>query len=263
MSEKIEILFPTGRLVGGSLYDGKTKDADGNQLKYKTGKNAGEDRTDFYFGLAIAKKTETHWNQTEWGKQIYELATKEFGIISQNPQFAWKIVDGDSPIPNKAGNAPCDRQGFRGHWVLNFSGASQPKVVNEKGKEITQENFVNLGDFVRVLGSINDNKPSATPGIYLNHVYVAFRAYGERISYGTDPTSVNFADDDLPAGANVLPVDTSVPVSAAPVNLAPPHHEILNLVPRKMTAKALAPYEVLISQGWTDALLIQHGMMEA
>lgn len=259
MSEAIEIKFPTGRLVGGSLYKGRTTDAQGEKLLFKTGANAGGDRTDFYFGVAIEKKTETHWNQTEWGRVIWGVAHTEFKAAADSPHFAWKVTDGDSTIPNKAGNAPAQRQGYKGHWVLNFAGTNRPKVVKTDGTLLLDDSYVNLGDYVRVLGSVKDNRPAPTPGIYLNYAFVAFRARGETIAYGVDPTSINFGDDALPIGASTTPVDKPM---MSPTDVKP-HHDILKPPMRQMTEKAQGnSYETLIANGWTDELLVQHGMME-
>ena len=69
-----EVLFPIGRMVCGSVYQGNNKDAEGNPLVIKKGPNAGQPRVDYYFAIAIPKGAETHWNQTPWGQIIYGVA---------------------------------------------------------------------------------------------------------------------------------------------------------------------------------------------
>ena len=73
MSQEIKILLPVGRIVGGSLYKGQDKDAEGHPLVVKTGPNAGQARVRYYVGYAIPKGQETHWNQTPWGAQIWNV----------------------------------------------------------------------------------------------------------------------------------------------------------------------------------------------
>ena len=286
MSTRVELLTPVGRLVQGSLYTGATTDAENRPLVFKSGANAGQPRVNFWFNVAIAKGAEQHWNQTEWGAKIWGVGQAGFPNGQANsPHFAWKIVDGDSTIPNTQGNRPCDNEGFPGHWVLRFSGAYQPSLFNENGTlPLTEPNAIQLGDYVQVYGYVEDNKSTQQPGVYLNHSMVARAGYGARILSGADPKSVGFGGVPLPAGASatpigglstVAPVPAAAPVPAvapvAPVPAAapvapvtpPPHPGILNPAAGvTMTPKANgATYEDLIAVGWTHELLIQHGMI--
>ena len=286
MSNREEILTPVGRLVQGSLYDPQTTDAENKPLLYKTGAKAGEPRTQFYFALAIAKGAEKHWAETEWGAKIWAVGHAGFpGGQAQSPTFAWKIKDGDSTVPNKVGRKPCDIEGFPGHWVLSFSGGFAPSIHNEDGtRQILEPNFVKAGDYIQVYGAVSDNSSTVQPGIYLNHQLVAFRAHGERIMVGADPKAVGFGKDPLPSGAKDVPPPSGFnPMTPPPI--APsqppiiPHTQILNPPPpitstvpfahpvtppaRVMLPAAQgASYEQMLAAGWTDALLIQHGMMK-
>src|SRR5271168_601575 len=105
------ITTPPGRLVQGSLYKGNTVDADNQPLKFKSGKNAGQPRTDFYFAVAIPKKGETHWNQTTWGSVIANVGKTAFPKAYQRQDFSWKITDGDSTVVNKNDRRWCDLEG--------------------------------------------------------------------------------------------------------------------------------------------------------
>lgn len=204
----IDILFPVGRLVGGSLYKGESKDDKGQPLVYKTGKNAGQPRTSYSFGVAFKKGTEQHWNQTQWGQQIYQEAQKTAASTYQGRFFAWKVTDGDSSEPNKKGNIPRDREGYPGHWVVWFSGNFAPKIFNSNGTEpIFEVDAVKPGYFVQVFGNTEFNANSESPGMYLNFNLVAFSAYGPEIilSSGPDAASVGFGGE-LPAGASATPV---------------------------------------------------------
>lgn len=228
----IDILFPVGRLVGGSLYVGDTKDDKGQPLVYKSGKNAGQPRTSFNFGVAFAKGAEQHWNQTEWGGKVYAEAQKSATNTYQGRFFAWKVTDGDSAEPNKKGNAPRDREGYPGHWVVWFSGSFSPQVFNANGTErILEPGAVKPGYFIQVFGNVEFNKSDESPGMYFNYGLVAFSAYGTEIelSSGPDAASVGFGGGPLPAGATTAPVggmqapaQTPPPVQQQQVQQAPP-----------------------------------------
>lgn len=266
------ILTPVGRLVQGSLYEGQTTDVEGRPLVAKTGANQGQPRVNYYFGLAIPKGNETHWSQTPWGNLIWNIGHKGFPQGQANsPTFAWKIVDGDSQIPNKKGRKPCDREGYPRHWVLNFSSMQAPNICNADGtQQILEKDAVNLGDYVQVYGSVVDNESLQQPGVFLNHQYVALAGYGKRIILGIDPKDIGFGAAPLPPEASATPIaagfNPSVPTDQK-MPLPPAYPEILTppvpAAPRRIiTAKANgATYEQLLAAGWTDLLLIQHGMM--
>ena len=128
MAQKVNITSPVGRIVMGSLYDPSTTDAEGKPLVVKTGPNAGKPRVNYFFALAIPKGAEPHWAHTPWGQQIWNVGNQAFPNAAQSPAFTWKIEDGDSQIPNKKGRKPIDNEGWRGHWILKFSGGFAPKV---------------------------------------------------------------------------------------------------------------------------------------
>jgi hypothetical protein len=260
-----KILFPIGRLVMGSVYKANDKNAEGAPL---TDKN-GNPRVQYFIAYAIEKKGETHWSQTEWGKKIYDIGMKGFpNGQAQSPTFAWKIVDGDSQIPNKAGKKPCDREGYPGHWVLSFTNGFAPTLCNEQGGLLNKpEDFIKCGDFVQVYATVDDNGSQQQPGVYLNETHVAFIAYGERIVAGIDPTTIGFGGA-LPTGASRTPISSGfnpaaseTPAPIAPA--APPAYPNILKPPKVLTAKAKgASYEDFIKQGWTDELLIQHGYLQ-
>jgi hypothetical protein len=275
------ITTPVGRLVEGSLYKGNEFDVDNQPLKFKTGKNAGQLRTDFYFAIAVPKGVETHWNQTAWGKVIESVGKIAFPKGQWNrPDFSWKITDGDSTVMNKANRRPCDKEGFAGHWVLKFSRPFSPKIYNADGsKQLLDDNFVNLGDYIQVHASIAGNDSDKQPGIYLNHLMVAFSGYGERIILGPDPKTVGFGQDPLPAGVSPTPLAAfapsapleNLPEFTTPASMTaapPPYPQILN-APAAPPARVMLPaanglsYEQYKSAGWTDEQMVQNGIMSA
>lgn len=302
MSTRVDLLTPVGRLVAGSLYKPQTTDAEGRPLVVKNGPQAGQPRVDFYFALAIPKGPEQHWNQTPWGQKIWSTGMQAFpGGQCNAPSFAWKVADGDSQIPNRKGHKPCDREGYPRHWVLSFSSGFQPKIYNADGTQaITEPEAVKLGYYVQVFGSVAGNDSLQQPGVFLNHGMVALSAYGPEIVVGPDAAAVGFGGQPLPAGASTAPV--SAPFNPAPATPAPgapgapyaaaaagmvpsgtgyaapaavaapivPNPAILQPPPPPAApARVMLPaangatYEAMVAAGWTDALLIQHGMMQA
>jgi hypothetical protein len=226
MAQK-DILFPIGRLVGGSVTQGDSTDSKGQPRVVKTGPNAGQPLTQWSFGVAIPKGAEQSWTQTPWGALIYQAAVEGYpNGETQHPTFSWKVIDGDSQIPNKKGKKPCDQQGYPRHWVIWFASAAAPKLYeiigNKQGdapRPLLPPNEILPGYYVQVYGSAKDNKPSETPGVYINHSLVALAGYGERISQGPDANAVGFGGAPLPAGASTIPVGmmTTPPVAPAPL----------------------------------------------
>lgn len=230
MSAKaIPITFPPGRLVGGSVYKPNTTDTEGRPLVYKTGPNAGQPRVDYFLAVAIPKTPGmTHWgteragapaNEQGWGEKIWALGHAEWPQgQAQRPDFAWKIEDGDSQIPNKRGKKPCDQEGYPGHWIVKFSGSYAPKVCNRDGSAyILEPDAVNPGDYVQVFGDVASNESQQMAGIYINHRIVALSGYGPRIQFGPDAASVGFGTAPLPPGASAVPLGiTTPPATGAP-----------------------------------------------
>lgn len=194
-----EILFPVSRFVGGSLYKSETR----------KNEKTGEERQQFSFAVAIPKGTETHWNQTEWGRLIWAEGSENAPNMHQNPAFAWKVKDGNSNVPNRKGNKPCDNEGWPGNWVLWLSSGFAPKIYNADGSQpINEVDAVKPGYFVQVFGNCAYNKSTDSPGVYLNYSAVAFSAYGPEIqlSAGVDAAAVGFGKGPLPQGASTTPV---------------------------------------------------------
>lgn len=291
---------PPGRLVRGSLYKPQDKDGEGNPLTIKSGPNAGQPRVDYYIGVAIPKGAEQHWNQTAWGQLIWQTGQAAFPQGQANaPQFAWKVIDGDSTVPNLKGKRPCDQEGHRGCWILNFGGGYAPRIYNSNGTApITEPDAVKLGYYVQVAGSVEGNGSLQRPGVYLNHSMVALAGYGPEIVLGPDPTQAGFGQAPLPAGASAAPVSgvpagagvppaaqphvppaaaytppPHVPAAAAPAvpppvappvapPPVPPNPAILAVPAKRMSPTAIAAgytYESFVQAGWNDQQMIAAG----
>lgn len=221
-SLRTAITTPVGRVVQGSLYRANDKDADGNPLKVKKGANAGQDRVEFYFAIAIPKLPgHTHWSQTEWGAEIWRVGHTAFPGIAQRPDFSWKVEDGDSTLPNKKNKRPCDSEGFPGNWILKFKSGMAPIIYQadpthpQGWAQVMQEGFLKLGYYVQVQGNVDSNKSDQQPGVFLNHQTVAFRAYGQEIQVGPSVAEAGFGAAPLPAGASAVPLASANPMPAA------------------------------------------------
>lgn len=276
----MEIMFPVGRMVGGgSLY--KLFPVTDNKGLPKMDRS-GQPMTKCNFGVAIPKDpATTHWSQTAWGQKIVSVAQAAFPNGEFNsPLFAWKILDGDSTVPNKKGNVPCKNVAYPGNWVIWFSQSWLPKLCNADGSQaLTEPDSIVPGYFVQVLGDVIDNKPSESPGVFMNPRAVALAGYGEKILGTSEVNTVTAGfGGALPPGASAAPVGVMQapvpvglvvppPVAAAvmPPIVVPPNTAYMSAppppAPRWVTNAAgqSAPYDQMIDNGWTDTTLHQHG----
>lgn len=221
---------------------------DGKPRFYTRGDKAGQVRKECFFALAIPKKGESSWKETEWGAQILAKAKLDFPKGHWNkPDFAWKIVDGDSDQLNTKSKKPCDKPGYKGHWVLNLKQPETlPKVYNRDGTSLlTEPGHVNLGDYIQVRVAVKGNQSDNKPGVYLNPLLVAFSGYGERIIVEVESAaSLGFGVGEVPSEVKCVP-------DAA---LESPKYV--------MTPKAKGvPYEKYKSAEWTDEELLAEGLM--
>lgn len=208
----IEIETPVGRLVSGSLFIAETKDSKGKDLLTKSG----EPRVKYDFGIAISK------TDAGWPALYQKIATEARSGFPQlcdaqgnmPPTFAWKITDGDSQVPNKKGNKPCDKVGFPGHYVLWFSGGYAPKCADQNWREIIDPKAIKKGDYIRILGGVKANGDTENSGVYLNYTGIQLCGYGEAISGGIDLEKSFSAMPALPAGASATPLAPTAPAPA-------------------------------------------------
>ncbi|MGL5726369.1 MAG: hypothetical protein ACRCYD_00725 [Plesiomonas sp.] len=275
----IEVLFPCGRLVNGHPMEPRpVTDKDDKPVLDATGTPV----TERYIGVAIPKAGEQHWNQTEWGAKIWQAAQDPVNGYPNGefnaPTFSWKVVDGDSQVPNKKGNKPCDNEGWAGHWVIHMqtrlayschhAGRYDPlQAIQNKGE-------IKRGDYCRVFCSVKGNKPSQSPGVYVNpQLFELTRPGVEIVSVGSGPA----AADVFGATAAVLPsnaqVDTAVaapaPVTppAAPSVTPPPVAPAYDLVTPPPVVEERYEYSGITKTltewaavpGWTEELIKQHG----
>lgn len=222
MNDTVNILTPVGRLVSGDCFQGNDKDAEGRPLVVKSGPNAGQPRISFYMGVAIPK-TDPEFAALE--TTLKQVAQKEFPQFFDaqgnciNPQFAFKITDGDSQLPNSKGRKPCDQEGYKGNWILNFSNGFAPKCYSKGGaEELLDSSSIKKGYYIRVYASVKGNGSNQQPGIYLNHSMVELIGYGEEIISGPSGSDIfGGKPATLPNGASATPLaGAPIPQAAVP-----------------------------------------------
>jgi hypothetical protein len=223
------MLTPPGRLIGGSPFEANTKDSEGNPLLIKHGPNAGQPRVEFAVGIAIPKTDVTF--ETECRAKIHQKAREAFPQLFDaqgnclNPAFAFKITDGDSAVPNSKGNAPVNREGYAGHWILWFSNGFAPKCYAAGGQSVlTDPESIKKGYYVRIYGEIKGNGSLQQPGVFLNHSMIELIGYGQEIVSGPDGAAVFGAQPvaALPQGASATPVAPATQLAQGQVQTPPP-----------------------------------------
>jgi hypothetical protein len=275
--EATQILFPgiglSGRFVGGSLTKGEPITSNGQPVKNTDGTPV----LDYSFGMAIKKTPGRDWRAEPWGAAMVAVAARDFPQgQSLAPTFSWKITDGDSQIPNKKGKKPADNPNYNGAWVVWFSSRFPVKTVNADGSAPIPNEAIKPGHFIQVLGSVRGNTGDS-PGVYVNHDFVAHAGFGPEITFQQDASQVGFGGVALPPEGSTMPVGgltaPSEPATAAPPTPAAPiptvpHTAPLDVPPApgpvyKLGATAAVQgqtvEQVLAWPQWTPELLLQHG----
>lgn len=280
-----EVLFPVGRLVSGHPMEPRQITDKEDKPVFDTNGQAVIER---YVGVAIPKGSEQHWKDTEWGAKVYAAAQDpvngwpngEFN----SPAFSWKIVDGDSQVPNKKGNKPCDQTGYAGHWVIHMTTRIAYNVFHagryEPMQAIQRKEEVKRGDYCRVYCQVKGNKPSQSPGVYVNpQMFELTRAGVEIVSQGSGPAASSVfggAAPVIPVGAQLDPntaapapvaqVATPAPVAQTP---PPPAHDLVTPPPvapapveerYSYGGQTLTLTEWCAMPGWSEAIIKQHGV---
>jgi hypothetical protein len=254
-------------MIGGSCSEARLQKNDDGSLIIdpKTGKPA----SDFTIGIAIPKAGEQHWSQTAWGSVIWNVGVAAYPAQSQTPSFSWKIIDGDSQVPNKKNRKPCDQTGYPGHWVLWLTNGWAPTLC-DTNRQPVGPGAIMPGDWVQVYTSVVANTPrpgkSHTPGVYLNLTVVAWVGFHKdgRIAATVNLNEINF-DTIIPPGATLTPKTsawTPAPVAAPAPNPAIWQTGAPAPIGPQMTPSANGvTYEAYRAAGWTDEALREQGLM--
>ena len=248
-----QFFTPVGRLVRGDCF---TPTFD-EKIVWKKGPDKGKIKPNYYIGVAFSKTDANILKEFEKVRAIFLAeAIKSFpnkfdkagNCIS--PDFAFKITDGDSAIPNSREKRPCDFEGYPGHWVINFSTAFPPSIVNKEAKPLESVSGIlkpiKLGDYIRVFGTVVGNGSPDKSGIMLNHKMVQLIQPGVEIKLGLDAKSIidGATAPVLPAGVQDIP---KVPVPTT--NFLNPDIKYLDPAGNSFTVIELK------SAGYTDAMI--------
>jgi len=234
MSDKKLLVTPVGRLVQGGPFEKNEKDHLGNPLVYTSGTKVGQPKIEYYCGIAI-EKTNPEW--PAFYQEIVAVGNVEFPQLFAGGKvppltnaFSWKMIDGDG-LDSK-GEPYAKREGFAGCWILRYSTGYAPGVFDNSIPVKQLIDGVKRGDYVRILGTIQGNKPSPTPGFYMNLSTLQRIGFGPEIFSGPNASAVlgETQVGYIPAGASQVPVANAAgvpgvatpPVAATPpVNTAP------------------------------------------
>jgi hypothetical protein len=207
--EAIKVTTPVGRFVMGDAFNGSDKDAQGRPKFDK----AGKPKTTWFVGLAIPKN-DPAWNEI-WG-QIVAVGQRDFPAGQwQQPNFAWKVVDGDGT--NQEGKPYPDY--CKGHYIIRMSSGFAPRIFNAQNQQITDASQIKRGDYIRAFINVRGNDDLQKPGVYVSHEMVQVVGYGEAISTGPSPEQAFGQPAALPPGASPTPV-ASGPMPASPMQPA-------------------------------------------
>lgn len=219
-----ELVTPEGRIVKGHPMKrvGITKKNEAGQdvKKMIDGPNGTQvQATETFVAFAIPKNGSTDWKTTPWGQVINAQALQDWPNGETNtPTFSWKIIDGDSQIPNKNMNKPCDQEGYPGNWVLILS-TQIPYKCFKNGNytdALIDVNEIKTGDYGRfkIVTTGNNAPRGKTPGMYMNPVLFSMDREGALIV----GTSEHNAADAFGGGATT----TQPPAAQAPAADVPP-----------------------------------------
>lgn len=298
----IQVLSPVGRIVQGSLKLEVKRD-DNNQPKIGSDGQPEHEvflalavhKSDPHLPAFIAAI------QNQARAEFPHLFTDGSGVAS-HPQFAWKYIDGDTGVDTQ-GKPVNTKTGYAGHVIFKMQTKFVPACFHSgryNAMEQIQdpENTIKRGYYVRVATTISGNGVAASnrahkPGMFLSPNMIEFVAPGEEIRSGPDAAAAfgGAPAPVLPPGVSGVPAPAGytpappapvaaytpappapapVPAPPAPVPAPPaPAPAAPGLVQHgghmyRLTDKAQgATLEALKGQGWTEEVLIAHGLLAA
>ncbi len=239
-----------GRIVGGHPMNHAPATDDNNKPKLDS---AGNPMHQTFFYFAVPKAGSTDFKATEFGAAMLAEAKAAWPKGEYNaPDFAWKVIDGDSIVPMKGGKpAPSTREGFPGHWVLRLT-TGIPVRCYHNGKynpmeQIQDKNAIKCGDYGRVFVTIKANNSAQSPGLYVNPTLFSLDRAGELIVTEGGPSA---ADVFGGTGVQGSTGGSSAPPAPAAAPPPPPH----NPLPKTYTVNGVAyTREQRLGYGWTAA----------
>ncbi len=225
--EKLNVDFPVGRFVGGSMTELRKTDHNNKPIA--------EDKWSFDFSVAFDKVNPdgspglivpVMQQIVEYTKQCY---AQQPAIVARVDQW-WTTLDGmsmkigDGDAPNKKGQY---NDNTRGKFVVYFSTQFDVKTCDVNYQQINPA-MIKRGWFVDLTGTVGPNMLlDHNAGVYMNPEWVRLIAEGDEIVGGRsaeDAFANRTAPAQLPAGARPVgstPQATGAPGNGAPGNGAP------------------------------------------
>lgn len=255
---------PMGRIVGGHPMEYRAaKDDHGN---VKISDRTGQPVMQSFFYFALPKNGTVDWKtQTEWGQIFLAEAQAGFPKGQYNAaDFAWKVVDGDSPTPMKGGKAaPNAREGWPGHWILRLSQGFEIRCYDSNigfGEldQLQDKKHIKCGDYGRVRLDVEANGSDQSPGLYVNPTIFSFDRAGEFIRTAGEDAAEVFGQTPPAAGnqqtsagapaANLSGVAAPPPPPPTTAAAPPPHDP----TPKYSYNGTQYTREQLIAAGWPN-----------
>jgi len=207
--------------------------------------SAGNPMHQTFFYFAVPKAGSTDFKTTEFGQAMLAEAKAAWPKGEYNaPDFAWKVIDGDSTVPMKGGKpAPSTREGFPGNWVLRLT-TGIPVRCYHNGKyspieQIQDKNAIKCGDYGRTFVTIKPNNSAQSPGLYVNPTLFSLDRAGELIVTEGGPSAADvFGGSGAPGGSGGLasPAPVAPPAPVAAPAAAPPPPPPHNPLPKMYVA---------------------------
>src|SRR4030067_596320 len=199
MAEKIRLILPPGRIVGGTPTFKQDRDLQG---RFK-------DKPNWWMAVAIPNSSpgideccQQAINCAMGGYSAHPAIQQKI-IAGLKGGFAFKIEDGDDP--NDAKNR--GREGYAGCWIWKLSThLGVPPCIDQRNVPMDPAH-IKCGYYVDVAISIECNgNTDHTAGIYVNQEMVRLLGFGPEIISGPTPEQV-FGNRPavLPAGASATP----------------------------------------------------------
>lgn len=206
---------PPGRIVQGDVFTASPRrDQNGNPRKNADGS------VDSQYFLAIAiPKTDPNVNALLVALNMEDRAAWPNLFDAQGrclrPDFASKIIDGDSAVPDRRGVAPNTREGWAGCWVLKMASKFAPKAYFlNNGYQDALPGSIKCGDWVEASFSTQSNESNQTPGMYRNLEAVLFHHVDSAIAFGPSAEQrfgARTGSNVPPATSPGYPAPTAVP----------------------------------------------------
>lgn len=262
-----------GRIVQGDLETLSNLDYETGKPRLKAGTTEEKAKENFYavaFPKVINGQPNPDWARVQ--AYLNNIARRDWPTFYPNnsptcvnPNFSFKIIDGDGYDKKGAHNAT--KEGFSGHWVLRFSSQFLPKRFYQgqtrPDQEITQPGVIKRGDFVRVLFTAAGNGSTQSPGLFVRGSAVELFFEGKAIvsaaagpdaaaALGSGPAAVYVPEGAVAVQAPQATMPPVTPPAPQPAPAADPYLGYVPAPPAPAPAVPTPPPAVFPPAGWAQ-----------